>query len=290
MVDVRRARRRVAALRAQSHEEVGKCGSESTSPKLLDKWTEVGRTNVSGRRISSCKKLRSSSWTRWRERPGYYCVIIRRRENPRDAPRGPSLHTHGTPPSYQTWLLSRRLPPATPPRVRPARHPRAPRSHLAMFFAPLPARVSGVSAASDADRHPLPFLRRRRQDFQDQVRAVPRRRVWRRPQAGARPNIPAQTAIAHPPRRSPRVRPASLPVSLSRRGDDVGGAVPSGFTPRETSTPRPDDDSNRRRALTPHLPLPPRSTRRAPTSAASSVASPAPPRASRTPRPTRTRA
>ena len=90
---------------------------------------------------------------------------------------------------------------------------------------------------------------------------------------------------------SPRVRPASLPVSLSRRGgDDVGGAVPSGITPRETSTPRPDDDSNRRRALTPRLPLPPRSTRRAPTSAASSVASPAPPRASRTPRPTRTRA
>ena len=89
---------------------------------------------------------------------------------------------------------------------------------------------------------------------------------------------------------SPRVRPASLPVSLSRRGGDDGGAVSSGFTPRETSTPRPEDDSNRRRALTPRLPLPPRSTRRAPTSAASSVASPAPPRASRTPRPTRTRA
>ena len=66
-----------------------------------------------------------------------------------------------------------------------------------------------------ADRHPLPFLRRRRQDFQDEVRAVPRRRVRRRPQAGARPNIPAQTAIAHPPRRPLPSRPPGIPTRVS---------------------------------------------------------------------------
>ena len=224
--------------------------------------------------------------------PRYYCVIIRRRENPIDARRGPTLHTHGTPPSYQTWLLSRRLPPATSPGVRPARHPRSPRSHLAMFFAPPCASIRRQRCVGPLTATPSRFSDAGAKIFKTkcaqchvaesggghkQVRA---RTSPRRPRSPIRRGDP-----------SPRVRPASLPVSLSRRGgDDVGGAVPSGFTPRETSTPRPDDDSNRRRALTPRLPLPPRSTRRAPTSAASSVASPAPPRASRTPRPTRTRA
>jgi hypothetical protein len=142
----------------------------------------------------------------------------------------------------------------------------------------------------------------RREDLQDQVRAVPRRRGRRRPQAGTSAATRAGTArmpTGDPP---PPARPTPDPPP---RKTSPADRTPARFLPvaspvRQSARSSPQRFFDRlptafafflsRGALTASLPKRTTETRRAPTSAVCSAASPARRRVSRTPPRTRTRA
>ena len=144
----------------------------------------------------------------------------------------------------------------------------------------------------------------RREDLQDQVRAVPRRRGRRRPQAGTSAATRAGTARMPtgdpPPRATDPRSPAAknLPggshaSAVSRwraRCARVRARVHNGFSTVSRRRSRFFCPVQSRGALTASLPKRTTETRRAPTSAVCSAASPARRRVSRTPPRTRTRA
>ena len=145
----------------------------------------------------------------------------------------------------------------------------------------------------------------RREDLQDQVRAVPRRRGRRRPQAGTSAATRAGTArmpTGDPPPARPTPDPPPRKTSPADRtparfpGGEPGArecALEShnGFRPSPGDGVRVFSVRFRSaRALTASHPKRTTETRRAPTSAVCSAASPARRRVSRTPPRTRTRA
>ena len=170
-----------------------------------------------------------------------------------------------------------------PPRVRRPRPPARSPSHL-----PAPPRVDlppGASCLYEAPPRkgrrprraltsPPPHTLLRREDLQDQVRAVPRRRARRRPQAGARSSEPRGERESFDPPGPGNPRPRK---TLDARSDRSRSARRSRLT-RGSSPPLH------------HTPRARPSPLRALTSAVSSGASPERPRASRTPPRTRTRA
>ena len=106
------------------------------------------------------------------------------------------------------WLPLPRPPRATPPRV----------SARASNPSPCPRDrdPSSITSAVAAEPSSTPVIppRRRRQDFQDQVRAVPRGRVRRRSQAGAFDLRNARTR-----------RSARSPSILAHRADGTGRKI-----------------------------------------------------------------
>ena len=145
----------------------------------------------------------------------------------------------------------------------------------------------------------------RREDLQDQVRAVPRRRGRRRPQAGTSAATRAGTARmptgdSSPPRdRPPIPRREKPPRRIARQrgfsrwragAPECALESHNGFSTVSRRRSRFFCSVQSRGALTASLPKRTTETRRAPTSAVCSAASPARRRVSRTPPRTRTRA
>jgi len=145
----------------------------------------------------------------------------------------------------------------------------------------------------------------RREDLQDQVRAVPRRRGRRRPQAGTSAATRAGTARMPTGDSSPPATDPRSPAAKNLPGGSHASAVSPGGEPGAPECALESHNGfstvSRRRsrffcsvqsrgALTASLPKRTTETRRAPTSAVCSAASPARRRVSRTPPRTRTRA